>query len=172
MDKITSRHIKLALLEYFRYRRQFIVSTEVFTAGGIGDIVAHNDKTYIEVEIKISKSDLYNELRNKKHKHNFCFKEYDNGHYRVPNKFYFCVPIDLVDKAKSLIKKLNPKYGLMVYLGDSYHSISAISVIKPAGYIHKNSVPEIVKYKILKRLSSEVIGFYKKELKGINYESD
>ena len=107
---MTSLDIKFALLWYFRFRRQWICATE-FQAW---DVVAFTNKSFIEVEVKISKSDLwYGEAKKDKH------SQYQKGLYpfSIPNKFYICVPEVLLDEARKWVEATNPNYGIIIYQG-------------------------------------------------------
>ena len=107
--KITAFDLKLALLEYFRFNRQWVCIDELRLA----DVVADTGKDIIEVEIKISKGDLVNkECRKTKHQFYCVGQQYCGLH---PNKFYFCVPESLVEFAMEMCLKLNPKYGVIAF---------------------------------------------------------
>lgn len=74
-------------------------------------------KELIEIEVKISIADLKSEITNdkKKTKH----KVYRNGTIRkdqfAPDRYYFCVPVEMKDETVEFVKKLNPKYGVIVF---------------------------------------------------------
>ena len=123
MSKITSLDIKIALMEYFRFKRQFICAEEVFCQG-MADILVDTGSSIIEVEVKISKSDLIHGEA-KKPKHNRISKY-------SPNLFYVCVPTDLIQIGKEWVNKVNKKYGIIEY----YNGCRVIT-IKRAGKLHK-----------------------------------
>ena len=52
--KINSNHIKLALLQYYRFTKQAFVATEVACNGGIADVLVDTGKILTEVEITSS----------------------------------------------------------------------------------------------------------------------
>lgn len=108
--KITAFDLKLGLLQYFRFERQWICVDEFRRA----DVVADTGKDIIEIEIKVDKGDLENKE---------CFKTSKHHRYRIgqshnllnPNRFYFCVTEALVESAKGICEKLNPKYGIITF---------------------------------------------------------
>lgn len=106
---VTSFDLKLALLQYYRFTRQWICVDEFWGM----DIAADTGKHIIEVEVKMSRQDLLRGESKKKWKH-------DNyKHLRtprsIPNKYYFCVPCCLEKEALGYAKQLNPKYGVIVF---------------------------------------------------------
>lgn len=108
--EVTAFDLKLALLDYFRFERQWVCIDEFRH----GDVVADTGEYIIEVETKISKGDLVNKEGYKTRKHH----SYGIGHpFRQlwPNKFYFCVPESLVKSAMEMCLKLNPKYGIIAF---------------------------------------------------------
>ena len=74
--------------------------------------ISKND-IIIEVEVKITKSDLW-KGEAKKPKHKF-YKNPNNHYYHVPNKFYICVPTILIEEAKKWVEATNNKYGIINY---------------------------------------------------------
>jgi len=108
--EITAFDLKLALLQYFRFQRQWVCVDEFRGA----DVIADTDQDIIEVEVKISKYDLEKGELRKPRKHHF----YSIGRpYALcnPNKFYFCVLESLVVTAQRVCEKLNPKYGIIAF---------------------------------------------------------
>lgn len=108
--KITAFDLKLALLYYFRFQRQWVCVDEFRGA----DVIADTGKDVIEVEVKISKYDLEKGEVKKFRKHHY----YAMGKSFAlcnPNKFYFCVPESLVLMAVGVCEKLNPKYGVIAF---------------------------------------------------------
>jgi len=86
--KITAKHIKLALMEYFRFKRQLICATECLN----GDVVVFHDDVVHEIEVKISKSDLWRgeALKNK---HKQLGNDDLHKRWHLPNKFSVAVPL-------------------------------------------------------------------------------
>lgn len=108
--KITAFDLKLALLEYFRFSRQWICVDEFRGA----DVITDTGKRIIEVEVKVDKGDLENKESYKTTKHHSyrTGRSYNLCH---PNMFYFCVPEALVESAHRVCEKLNPKYGIIAF---------------------------------------------------------
>ena len=126
IDKVTSFELKLALLDYFRFERQWIAVDEFRGA----DVIADTGTKVIEVETKITKNDLTNGEKYKVLKH----LAYSNGKpYRRchPNEYYFCVPWSLVNVAHEVVEAMNPKYGIIIF--DSERLLADIG----RGYCHK-----------------------------------
>jgi len=108
--KVTAFDLKLALLRYFRFQRQWICVDEFCKA----DVVVDTGKDILEVEVKVGKGDLENNEAYKLEKHS----AYRGGHsYRLfhPNRFYFCVPESLVKSTMGICEKLNPNYGIIAF---------------------------------------------------------
>ena len=63
--KVTAFDLKLALLQYFRFKRQGVCVEEFRGA----DIIVDTGKEIIEVEVKITKADLINGEKRKQWKH-------------------------------------------------------------------------------------------------------
>ena len=114
LDKVTSFELKLALLDYFRFERQW-VSVDEFRGA---DVIADTGKKIIEVEVKISKNDLVNGERYKVLKH-LLYGEGKSCRRCHPNEYYFCVPDCFIDDAQEVIEKIgNPKYGIIAFYGE------------------------------------------------------
>ncbi len=163
MSKINSYEIKTALMRYFRWQRQFICAEEVSLGWGWADILADTGEQIYEVEVKISKSDLQNE--SKKRKHNKLVS------HRA-NKFYLCVPKYLIKDTFKWVNKTNEKYGII-----EYRDLYNVYVIKKAKLLHDKYNPEI-KDRINRRLSTVVINYMLKKCEKredkekINVETD
>ncbi len=153
--KITSTHIKYAVMQYFRFKRQWLCATECLNK----DVIAINKKEVIEVEIKISKSDLWNGEA-KKWIHNRYNNPENFNKWMLPNRYYICIPDYLLEEAKKWIKKINNKYGILLYQQNEFNKIHTI---KTAKTIHKNINPNFSDC-IMKRVCSENINWMKKFL--------
>ena len=107
--KIDSKYIKGVLCSYYRFKKQCgILATECGRYSS-DFLVQHKDKL-IEIEVKVSKSDLNNDFKKDKH------RIYESGRsYWTPHQFYFAVPEDIAEYAAS--KVVGTKYGLLV-IGD------------------------------------------------------
>lgn len=106
-------------------------------------MIVLKDKIVTEIEIKVTYADLKNELNKIKtrydiEKHYINYTKHDiiaNPNYPFPNKFYFCVPTELIEKALHFANKLNPLYGVIEFTNKRIkHSIK---IIKPAKMLHK-----------------------------------
>jgi hypothetical protein len=158
---MNSRFIKGCLLHYFRFERQFVAATEVSYGVGIADVMAYNDTSVIEVEVKISKNDLLHEKDSKANKHYWIKENIKKSKYDVnyPNKFYFCIPEFLINDCEKLIEELNPNYGIMVCKSiNNVIGLGKIDVYKKAKTVKYDN--EKLKYFINKRLSSEICNLY------------
>jgi len=150
MQKITSLHLKYGLMDYFRYKRQWICADEIYSGFFITDILVDTGKWTMEVEIKVTKSDL---LNGEERKVECGCNKHDHWPIGRTNKFALCVPESLVGVAKQWIDRTNKKYGLFVYLGKS-RSVDAIWVERRARSLHNEYSNVNFKQKLLKRLSS------------------
>lgn len=162
IDKVTSFELKLALLEYYRFERQWIAVDEFMGA----DVIVDTGTEIIEIEVKMVKNDLVNGERQKKLKHlNYAQgKQHRRCH---PNKFLFCVPVKLREVAEEMVAELNPKYGVIIFddrwlLGDlsrGYHSLflsDYLCTVERAQKLHKG-YPLKQQQRIAKRCSSKLI---------------
>lgn len=166
--------IKLELLKYFRFERQYnLICTEGINQA---DVNAYNGKSLVEVEIKISKNDFKKEFQTKfnfdnrwkfyKHKR---YSEPENNiirGYIVPNKFYLCVPAELVEWAKEYLEDKNEKYGLLSYDLARYTGKTHIINIKPAHSLHNKEQDKIkIALSISRRTVNELITINEKFIK-------
>jgi hypothetical protein len=168
IEKVISFHLKLALLEYFRFERQWVAVDEFLQA----DVVADTGKKVIEVEVKVAKYDLCHAEKRKPKHHAYR----DGRQYGChPNEFYFCVPDTLQADAEKVIEKLNPKYGLILFYDQ--HLLSRLergagagmladylSVVKRAKKLH-TGYPEKQVTRIAKRCSAKNITFMQQQFR-------
>lgn len=157
-----------ALLSYFRFKRQCICANEVSLMTGRSDVLVDSDSGLLEIEVKISKSDLWNGEKAKKIKHELLssIKEENLNRYILPNKFFICVPTSLVSEAIKWVEATNPKYGVLEFrenIGCWNIWSDYIFVIRSAKTLH-NKYQENVLKRIAKRLSSENILFWNERL--------
>lgn len=164
-EKITSNHIKAALLSNFRFANNYpIIATEA----GLykADVIALNpiQNKFIEVEVKISKTDLLSDLKKPKH---FFYKKIQ-GDY-VPRQFYYCVPNDLVDVALDMVKDL--PYGVIRYRThshlnkDVYDRVhNRVIIVKRAKNLHNNNIQSCVIDDLIKRMASELANYAIREV--------
>lgn len=157
-----SEDIKLCLYGYFLYKRHWKVADEIYVYPfEIADIIVDTGKEIREVEIKISKSDLWNgEKRKNKHKEAYS----GDNIIGKPNKFYICVPECLKDEALEWINKTNIKYGL--YICKDIHNTNIgwwgdfIITVKQAKQINKVYNKNSWDYKFINRLNNIAYKYY------------
>jgi len=150
--KPTAMDLKLALLVYFRFKRQWICVDECMQA----DVIADTGKHIVEVEVKVSRQDLLRGEEKKRNKHlNYELQWYK---YSIPNKYYFCVPIELKDTAIEYVYKLNPRYGVMVFDPEDKSVITVKSAL-----ILRTDYNEKHRHEIAKRASCKLITLMQKE---------
>lgn len=158
--KITSKVIKTALLCYFKFKRNAFSITEFSYYYGIADVMAFGKKDLVitEVEVKVAKQDLLNEVKQKKGKHDRLKANYlhhSQWYYDCsPNKFYFCVEEELKSVALKVIEKINPRYGLMIF---KYNKVpqESIYIVKRAYSLHKNKYTDLALKEVLNRMNNE-----------------
>jgi len=143
---VTSNQIKTALIWYCRFKRQWVCAPEVDFNCGWADILFDTGTAIGEIEVKVSKGDLWNGEAKK------------SKHFRVQhaNKFYICVPEDLKEEAVKWVEQINPKYGIMLF--DRWKDIVVIRTARQLAIEYDSEY----RTKILKRLSSMVYFFMKR----------
>lgn len=176
-NNITSKHLKSALLSYYRFKKRMIVATEVCVNDGQADVVAcsYDAKISIEIEVKITISDLKQEFKKKKTKHWYIEnKIYSDYYNNSTNYFYFCIPDYLYEQAYSIIKEQNKKYGIIVFNTEfdikkhlfekQMNDLSPCLIFKNNAQKLNDTENSQVLEGIVKRLTTEICVFYKKEL--------
>ena len=167
--EVTSNVIKCAIMSFYRFKKGYLCCSELSYGYGIADVIAINDKTgeVIEIEIKISKSDLLNEGKHKEAKHK-ALKEselYEDNPYPTytPNKFYFAVPTYLVKEAKEYCLGMNKDYGVLEFDSIHSHKLPEHSIFyrKSAYKLHKAFVGGFFKENLIKRVCNDNIVFYR-----------
>ena len=150
MQKITSLHLKHSLMSYFRYKRQWVCADEVYSGVYLADILVDTGTWTMEVEVKVTKSDL---LHGEKRKGWYNRNKHDHWPIGRANKFALCVPKNLKETAEQWIEQTNKKYGLFVYVDKKYVT-DKIWVRQTARSLHSEYGNVNFKQKILRRLSS------------------
>lgn len=157
--QVISKHLKIALMSYFRFKKQCVCADEVSgVVRGHADILVDTQSEIIEVEVKVSRSDLSNESKKPKHqriKEIEINKNYSNW---TPNRFYLCVPKNLEEDAKIWIQQINFKYGLLIYR-EGYPWEDRILCVRKAQLL-KESYNKGAFNIIVRRLCSSVINAY------------
>lgn len=128
-------------------RNLWLLGTEVWTVGGIADILAINKSDMLlEFEVKISCADINKERKKKKH-----FKDA----WRLPNYFTLVIPNkkSLYKCALRFVEEVNPKYGIMTVSKDC-----SIRIKRKARKVNTNEPPglERLKKRIFQRATSEL----------------
>lgn len=174
---INSNWMKNKLFEYFRFKRQFIYCC---TEGiNYADFLALNEDCLVEVEVKISQSDLLREFKSKDHckinKHHRYFNAQSllgknelmsKKHFfvSIPNYFYLAVTEDLVEYAKEEISKINNNYGIILISTKDYNRKSPVMILKTAKKLHDYKPNGKTFYYIGKRATSELATLRQKYL--------
>lgn len=130
----------------------------------------------VEIEVKLTKSDLLNEFNEENLTKHTKYKVLESeGSLYSPNKFYICVPEDLVDFCKEKLEEHNRPYvGIIQYKPKWVHDSRgtwldlqrSVSVVKSAKKLYKKVSIENYNYfsdLLLHRLRNDVVGFYKEK---------
>jgi len=152
---MNANEIKTKVLHYWRFTRNGYnyIATE---AGKFkSDILVSNEKEIIECETKISRADLRNDFKKKKHS---IYGKPSTWYAKwIPNKFYFAVPKSLTEYALELSE--GTPYGVIEVsdkiIGKNKKEIYC-QIVKSAGVI-QNKFKEKLHKQILMRCSSELI---------------
>lgn len=167
--KVTSYDLKLALLQYYRFKRQYICVDEFEGA----DVIIDTGKEVIEVEVKMTKSDLIHgeakkEARRSKH---WWYKNVNAGG-NTPNKFMLCIPEFLVDVTKQWVNKTNIGYGIIACNTERIAKIQEdhyghwwwdqIRIAKSAKTLN-SSYDDRLRWRIAKRAASSLINLMCKQ---------
>lgn len=159
---MTSGELKMVGLQWLRYVRQMTyVATE---AGSLrADIFGADSKQAIEIEVKVSRYDLINELRHKPHKHMVLQEGRPNSW--TPNRFYFLVPNTLAAEAISLVEEKAPLYGVLSCSADEEGRLAQVpfkrvTVPRSAKMLKKEPPTKAFLEHIAHRMASEICGFH------------
>jgi len=152
---MNAHEIKTKVLHYWRFTRNGYnyIATE---AGKFkSDILVSNEKEIIECETKISRADLRNDFKKKKHT---IYKKPSAWYSKwIPNKFYFAVPKSLTEYALELTE--DTEYGVIEVsdksIGKRKREVYC-QIIKPAKVIQPKFKEKLHK-QVLMRGSSELI---------------
>lgn len=166
---ITSLHLKTALMAYWRFKKQSLCCDEVSFAGGNSDILVDTGKEVIDIECKISKSDLKADIKKPKHEAN---KNQLSRYISVPNKFYICVPTSLVEEAKKWTEEVNINYGVIEFSEVKYEQYKnwdrywdkMVKIIKKAKILKEEykSKKEEISYRLNSALINKNIDLLRK----------
>lgn len=164
---LLSKRIKIACLCYLRFDRQMpLVATEAGYWNG--DVVGVSPTEAVELEIKVSKSDLLADMKTKKAKHSL-YLDPDGTTVHVPNKFYFVVPAELEAETIKYVHENANKYGVIVFRerkekrtsGHKSEQASGwVKIAKKAYRLHNERPHPAFMDQVLARSSSELCRLY------------
>lgn len=173
-SSLSTPEMKYYVLSYYRFQRQYpIAATEVGVFGGfIADVLASDlEKEFVEVEIKISESDMLSDFQHKSLKHTAYLDSvlHKEGSLTtkerklMPNKFLYAVPKEMRKFALEMVK--GTPYGLMVVdtTDMSLSNNSFIKVVKHSDVINR-VYPKDLERRAMMRMSSEIINLYESQL--------
>ena len=167
--KVTAKDITASMMANLRFTKKInLLATEVGRFSS--DILGLNaDKgLFVEVEVKISKSDLMNDF--KKYKHEYYLHQYknkeplkDSRHWKwynsfVPKQFFFAVPEYMLEYTLNAVEGL--PYGVICYRHSKIAHFRRVRVEKRAKKLHDKPVPPNVIDDVLLRMSSELSNFH------------
>lgn len=145
--------LKLAAMFWLRFgKRMPIVCTEV--GAWNCDVLGVSPSTSVEVETKISKSDIRADFSRKTAKH----FTYTNGQGAMtPNYLYFMVPQSLGDYALEVCQEKNPKIGILTMPDDAKPWLfGTTQVLRRAQKLHQNKPTNKLIHTAQLRCSSEL----------------
>lgn len=153
-EKTAAFKIKGHCLSYLRLQhRCAFIGTEVgaFSA----DVLGISETKLIEIEVKISMSDLRADFN--KYKHNLYNGEQYGSSWDLkwqPTHFYYCVPQEMLDQAKEFVSKhkLGSKYGIIC--------ADDMGVYKNPKRLHDREPHSSTKFALALRMGSELVRFY------------
>ena len=154
-----SQDLKAEILGWLRYvRKQEIVCTEAGPWNA--DCWGLSDTRLIEVETKVTMSDLRSDFRKPKH------RAYAAG-AQAPNLFYFAVPVDMEIPAMAFLEEMGTrpefvvsKYGLVVVTRTDGYLGRQTREVRGAQRLHQRRPDEAMLRTAMLRQSSEVCGLH------------
>jgi hypothetical protein len=156
---MNAKKLKGLLLAYIRFGRAGIYcATECGYYSA--DVLTIIGKNLVEIETKISMSDLKADLKKRKHK-DYIRKNLED--ICIPNFFYFAVPYKLKDKALKFIEENNLPYGLITTKEELNGRIhEQVHIVKKSMRLRNNEISDRIKHIIAARMSSELATLYNK----------
>lgn len=175
MPSLSTPEMKYYVLSYYRFQRQYpIAATEVQVFGNyVADVLASDlEKEFVEVEIKISESDMLSDFQHKSMKHTAYLDSvlHTEGStltkkekLLMPTKFLYAVPREMKNFAKQQVS--GTPYGLIVVdpKDMTLSNNSFIKVVKHSDIINR-LYPKDLERRALMRMSSEIINLYESQL--------
>jgi len=160
LDKTKTNFITSCAFLNVRFRRNFWqVATEVWTHGGIADVIAIDGNMVHEFEVKISCADINKERKKRKH--------HDKS--RMPNYFTLVIPHEkrIYKCAKKFVEEVNHKYGITTISKDCI-----VRVKKGSQILHRNNSNSLdqLRKNTFQRATSELANIRKKlyKIKGFD----
>jgi hypothetical protein len=157
--------LKAEALSWLRFIKGYhIVCTEVGRWNS--DVLGLSAEDSVEIEVKVTKSDLKAEFKNKRDKHTRYFANdlnRDNADTKgIPSYFYIMMPEHLIDEALPIVAVECPKAGVLKYSGDlrQYGGLNT-SVVRRATRIHSKPPTKGTVNTAIRRMSSELCGVHK-----------
>lgn len=157
-----SADIKVACLYWLRFGKQMPhVVTELQIGMHRADVAAVNHATFVEVEIKVSMSDLRRDFESKAWKHQ-RYSGPPHSSRITPNRVYFAVPERLALEAATVLAEKAPSYGLLAVGDETGQGLPwhALSVRRSAKLLHAEKPTAALFLDFAKRMSSDLAHFY------------
>lgn len=164
---MNSKEVTAMLLSWLRYEKHMnLLATEVQVNASAADILAYHDGKFVEIEVKVSASDMRRDFTKVGHKtvvnrkrvsvakHDHLQDSASSAKYK-PNYFYFAVPDTLVDKALEVMSSEKSNgYGLL-----AVNSRGDVVTVKRATNLRKDDLRPFnhVKQAILLRMGSQMV---------------
>lgn len=165
---MTSSYMKALLLKYWRFERAYYnCAVEVPSNSGQSDIVVDNGKEVVEIEVKISISDLKADFKKKKFRyfsHPYHKRKY---WYFICNRFYYAIPEELCQEASKIISDMDNNFGIISVSKRTIKN-KGIEIIKVAKKINE-TFPGCIRKTIMQRTSSDLVKGKMKE-EGIEWK--
>ena len=152
--------MKAEALAWLRFgKRMQAVCTELKVYGGswIPDVIGASPTAVVEVEVKISINDLRRDFGKAAKLFRYQKAEETQATSRVPNYFYYMVPLELRDAAHDVIKENLPQAGLIVWRPD-FHVLPGknLEIVKAAARLHTQPPSQTFLHEVFLRTSSEL----------------
>lgn len=167
--------VKVAVLHYLRYKRQFnLVCCEAPCGADRADILAVDKKGFLwEVEIKCSLADLRNDK--KKNVHRFAQALRGNGdgdlsispdklYWNYPARFYFAVPSTLRNETLAIASSEYPYAGVF----SIYDEFRPVHCPRTAEQLHNRVLTEAECWKLVREQSGTLVRAMSKLVKVTN----
>lgn len=157
---VNAATLKVEAMAWLRFGRQLeLVATEA--GNWNADVLGVGETFSVEVEVKVSKSDLRREFTSKTTKHWLYANCDDHAVQSSPTYWYLYVPPHLADEANALAEQHFPKAGVAVYDPDSKALPGRrTSIRRKAQKLHERPPTERMRRTVLLRMGSELVGRY------------